>query len=140
VVAADRGKTEWLCGSAERFAPYYMLAGSTGYTTGAGNLCPHLTLAMHAAFSAGEWAEGMRLQQMILPIEDYRAREGDSFNISMLKYAMHAVGLDFGPARAPQRRLTSADQKEIDALLKPILEAEADMERECASIGLGTRM
>ncbi len=66
-------KIEWLCGSAERFAPYYMLAGSLGYTTGAGNVCPHITLAMHAAFIAGEYAEGMRLQELLLPIEDYRA-------------------------------------------------------------------
>src|SRR6185503_7499633 len=57
VVIADRGRIEWLCGSAERFAPYYMLAGATGYTTGAGNLCPNLTLAMHTAFAAGEYAE-----------------------------------------------------------------------------------
>ena len=61
-VQKDGGRIEWLCGSAERFAPFYMLAGSSGYTTGAGNICPHLTLAMHAAFTAGEYEEGMRLQ------------------------------------------------------------------------------
>ena len=96
VVLEDRGRIEWLCGSAERFAPYYMLAGATGYTTGAGNICPHLTLAMHAAFAAGEWSEGMRWQRLILPIEDFRARDGDSFNIWMLKYAMRRVEADFG--------------------------------------------
>src|SRR5205814_1707923 len=84
-------------------------AGATGYTTGAGNICPNLTLAMHAAFAAGEFAEGMRLQQLILPIEDFRAREGDSFNISMLKHALKMVGHDFGPPRAPQRQLTAQD-------------------------------
>ena len=136
VVLADRGRIEWLCGSAERFAPYYMLAGATGYTTGAGNLCPHLTLAMHAAFSAREHVEGMRLQELLLPIEDYRAREGDSYNISMLKHAMHLLGLDFGDARAPQRQLTAAERKEIDVLMGPILEAEVDLQREFASVGL----
>ena len=40
-ILADQTGTQWLCGSAERFAPFFMLAGSTGYTTGAGNLCPH---------------------------------------------------------------------------------------------------
>jgi 4-hydroxy-tetrahydrodipicolinate synthase len=79
VVLADRGRVEWLCGSAERFAPFYMLAGAPGYTTGAGNVCPHLTLAMHTAFAAGEYGEGMRWQKQILPIEDFRAKEGDSF-------------------------------------------------------------
>ena len=136
VVIADRGRIEWLCGSAERFAPYYLLAGASGYTTGAGNLCPHLTLAMHAAFSAGEYAEGMRLQQMLLPIEDFRARDGDSYNISMLKYALRLKGIEVGPPRPPQRQLTAAEQIEIEALMQPILEAENELEQEFASIGL----
>lgn len=136
VVLADRGRVEWLCGSAERFAPYYMLAGSTGYTTGAGNVCPHLTLAMHAAFAAGEYAEGMRLQRLILPIEDFRAREGDSFNISMLKYAITKTGEDFGPPRAPQRQLLSQDRAAIDDLLAPILAAERELQSEAATVGL----
>jgi 4-hydroxy-tetrahydrodipicolinate synthase len=131
-VLADRGRIEWLCGSAEKFAPYYMLAGSTGYTTGAGNLCPHLTLAMHAAFSAGEWEEGMRLQKILLPIEDYRAREGDSYNVSMLKQAVRLLGEDLGPVRPPQRKLTAAEAADIETLMKPILAAERALEQELA--------
>jgi 4-hydroxy-tetrahydrodipicolinate synthase len=121
-------KIEWLCGSAERFAPYYMLAGSTGYTTGAGNLCPHITLAMHAAFVAGDYAEGMRLQELLLPIEEYRARAGDSYNISMLKGAMKVLGQDWGAPRPPQRQLTSAEQAEIEAFIRPLLAIEAEMQ------------
>lgn len=136
VVQADGDRIEWLCGSAERFAPYYMLAGATGYTTGAGNLCPYLTLAMHAAFAAGEFREGMRLQALITPIEDFRAREGDSFNISMLKYAMRHLGLEFGPARAPQRRLSDSDRHEIDRMLAPILAAERELAEEAHRAGL----
>ncbi len=136
VVQKDKGRIEWLCGSAERFAPYYMLAGSTGYTTGAGNICPHVTLAMHAAFSAGAYAEGMRLQQVLLPIEDYRAREGDSYNISMLKHAVSCWGDEFGPPRAPQRQLNDKERAEIDALIKPILAAEQELAAEASQLGL----
>jgi 4-hydroxy-tetrahydrodipicolinate synthase len=135
-VLRDGGRVEWLCGSAERFAPYYMLAGAPGYTTGAGNLCPHLTLAMHAAFTAGEYAEGMRLQQIILPIEDYRGRQGDSYNISMLKHGMKVLGQDFGPPRPPQRRLTPDEEREIEAMLEPILTAERELRMELAASGL----
>ncbi len=135
-VLADREGIEWLCGSAERFAPYYMLAGSRGYTSGAGNVCPHLTMAMHTALAAGEYSEGMRYQQLIIPIEDYRARQGDSLNISMLKHAVKITGLDFGPARAPQRQLTAAEMTEIETLLKPILAAEAELSGESAALGL----
>ncbi len=136
VVLADGDRIEWLCGSAERFAPYYLLAGSTGYTTGAGNICPHLTLAMHAAFSAGAYAEGMRYQQQILPIEDFRAREQDSFNISMLKHAMQRLGFDFGLPRAPQRRLSAADEAAIDELTDRVLAVERELEREAVRVGL----
>eukprot|EP00913_Durusdinium_trenchii_P010900 g10229.t1 len=135
-VMNDAHGIEWLCGSAERFAPYYMLAGAPGYTTGAGNLCPHLTLAMHAAFAAGQYSEGMRLQRLILPIEDYRARRGDSYNISMLKHGMTLLGKDFGPARAPQRQLTADERGEIDAIVESILAVERELAGELSSVGL----
>jgi 4-hydroxy-tetrahydrodipicolinate synthase len=126
VARDDEGRIDWYCGSAERYAPFFMLAGATGYTSGAGNICPHLTLAMFEACQAGDWPQAMRLQQIIRPIEDYRARAGSSYNVSFLKHAAKRLGLDFGPPRPPQRRLTADEQREIDALLAPILEAEAE--------------
>lgn len=128
-------RIEWLCGSAERFAPYYMLAGGTGFTTGAGNLCPHLSLAMHSAFAAGEFLHGMELQEQILPIEEYRAKEADSFNISMLKYALSTIGPDFGIPRPPQRQLTSKEKAEIEQLIQPILRAEQEIQQEMVTAG-----
>jgi len=135
-VLADGGRIEWLCGTAERYAPFFMLAGSTGYTTGAGNLCPHLTLEMHASLEAAEWDEGLRLQHLLLPIEDFRARDGDSYNISMLKYAARLVGEDLGPVRAPQRKLSPAEKSEIEALIKPILLEENELKKGLVRVGL----
>ena len=94
------------------------------------------TLAMHAAFVAGEYAEGMRLQKLLLPIEDYRARSGDSYNISMLKGAMKVLGQDFGPPRPPQRQLTDKEQEEIESLIRPLLGIEKEMEAEFKRAGL----
>ncbi|MEX0713401.1 MAG: dihydrodipicolinate synthase family protein [Pirellulales bacterium] len=119
------GACEWLCGSAERFAPYFMLAGASGYTSGAANLCPRISLAMHAAFAERRTDEGFRLQQLLLPIEEFRARDGDSYGISMLKHALACTGTPVGPPRPPQRQLTRGEQAQIEALLPPILEAEA---------------
>ncbi|MEM7233523.1 MAG: dihydrodipicolinate synthase family protein [Planctomycetota bacterium] len=125
IVDADGGRIEWICGSAERFAPYFWLSGSRGYTSGAGNICPRVTLAMHDALERGDWERGMHFQRIIRPIEDFRARAGNSFNISFLKHALVQTGLDFGPPRTPQRRVTHEEKREIDAMLPPILEAEA---------------
>jgi 4-hydroxy-tetrahydrodipicolinate synthase len=134
VVQDDEGRIDWYCGSAERFAPFFMLAGAKAYTSGAGNICPHLTLAMHEACAAGDWAQALRLQQIIRPIEDYRARGASSYNISFLKYAANKLGLDFGPPRPPQRRLSADEEHEIDALLEPILAAEAELAQTPAGV------
>jgi 4-hydroxy-tetrahydrodipicolinate synthase len=117
------------CGIAERFAPFFYLAGARGYTTGAGNLCPRLTLALHSELTAGKFPEAMRRLALIRPIEDYRDRAGDSYNISMLKSALRLTGHDFGPPRPPQRRITPAEEAEIRLLLEPILAAEAELAR-----------
>lgn len=122
--AANRERLGLYCGTAERFAPFFMLAGAEGYTSGAGNLCPKLTLSMHAALAAGDYAEAMRLLAIIRPIEDYRARDADSYNITLLKYAMEALGYQFGPPRPPMRRLTADEQSDIRRLVEPILAAE----------------
>ena len=127
IVDADGDRIDWYCGSAERFAPYFALAGARGYTSGAGNLCPRLTLAIHAALTAGDYAEALRLQRILLPIETYRARSGSSYNISMLKHAIRATGLDFGLPRPPQRQVTDAEGQEIDQLIRPILAAEESL-------------
>ena len=117
------------CGTAERFAPFFHLAGASGYTSGAGNLCPRLTLAMHRALVQGRYAEAMQILKLIRPIEDYRARAADSYNISMLKTGLQQRGWDFGPARPPQRRITPAEEAEIRTLLEPILAAEMGLTR-----------
>jgi 4-hydroxy-tetrahydrodipicolinate synthase len=126
IVAADEGRIEWICGSAERFAPFFFLAGASGYTSGAANLCPHLTLAMHAALVAGDYPQAMRLLERLRPIEDYRARAGSSYNINFLKHALRHTGLDFGHPRPPQRKLTSDEMREIDELVPTLLQAEEE--------------
>ena len=115
------------CGTAERFAPYFALAGAQGYTSGVGNVCPRLTLALHAAIKSGDFVEARRLLAILRPIEDYRARAGDSYNIGMLKVALKLAGRDFGPVRPPQRRLTAGEEAEVARLLEPILAAESGL-------------
>jgi 4-hydroxy-tetrahydrodipicolinate synthase len=127
VIRADKGRVDWYCGSAERFSPFFTLAGSPGYTSGAGSLVPRTTLAMHKAMAAGDWDRAMRLQQVILPIEQYRARGGGSYNISFLKYAIKHIGLEFGPPRAPNRQLTEAEMREIEQMMPNILRAESEL-------------
>lgn len=128
-VAAHGGRLAVSCGTAERFAPFFHLAGARGYTSGACNLCPRLSLALHAALAGGDYARAMELLRVLRPIEDYRARSGDSYNISLLKAALRLTGRDFGPPRPPQRAVGAAEEGEIRAMLAPILAAEAELAR-----------
>ena len=127
VVARDRNRLDWFCGSAERYAPFFALAGSPGYTSGAGNICPRVTVGMHAALARGDWPEALRLQQIIMPIETYRARADNSYNVSFLKHAVTSLGFDFGSPRPPYRRLTDIEKREIDSIVAPILAAEEEL-------------
>lgn len=127
IVQAGNDRIEWICGSAERFAPYFMLTGGTGYTSGAGNICPKLTLSMHRAILEDRWSDAMYWQKFIRPIEDFRARAGSSYNISFLKYAIRATGLDFGEVRPPQRRLTPSEMQEADRVTAAALAAEQEL-------------
>lgn len=121
---ATGGATGLYCGLAERWAPYFMLAGATGYTSGAGNVAPRVTLSLHRALCAGDHAEAERLLALLRPLEDFRARDADSYNIAAIKFAASLTGIDFGPCRPPQRRLTANEQSEIRNLVEPLLEAE----------------
>lgn len=127
LAAAAGGTVGLYCGTAERYAPYFMLAGATGYTSGAGCLAPRLTLALHAALAKGDYPTAMKHLAAIRPIEDERAKEGDSFNITLVKYGLELLGRPFGPPRPPQRKLTDAEKADFRKRLEPILAAENEL-------------
>lgn len=113
------------CGTAERWAPYFMLAGATGYTSGAGCVAPRVTLELHLRLAAGKNDEAVRWFNALRPLEDFRAREADSLNISAIKYAVSRCGVDFGPVRPPQRTLTEDERRQLDQLVAELLAVEA---------------
>jgi 4-hydroxy-tetrahydrodipicolinate synthase len=127
LAASAGGRFGLYCGTAERYAPFFMLAGATGYTSGSGCVVPRLTLALHAALAAGDRREAMRLLQILRPLEDARARDGDSYNVSLVKFWLEECGHPFGPPRPPQRRLTDIEKSEFAHLLRPILSAETSL-------------
>ncbi len=128
-LTAECAQVAWICGSAERWAPFYALSGAVGFTSGVANLVPRLTLKLHAALVAGEFQEAMRLRRFFCDMEDFRARGATSYNVVALKRAMAARGLAFGPARAPMRALTEPERREVDGITAALLAAE---EQECA--------
>lgn len=125
---ADRigGRPALHCGTGERYAPFFMMAGACGFSSGAINLCPRLCLRLLAACQAGDLRTAMNLSRLIRPIEDIRSRDGDALSVGVLKLMLARAGLDFGMARPPLRNPTREEAREIVAALEPILAAEAD--------------
>lgn len=115
------------CGTAERFAPYFALAGARGFTSGAANLSPQLAVALQRHLLNREYVHAMHLLQQIRPIEDFRARHAESFNISAVKAGLASQGFNFGPPRPPQRRLTTDLERDLATVLAPVFLAERDL-------------
>ena len=100
----------WSCGSAERFAPFYFLAGAEAFTSGLCNFVPHITKRMFDALKIRDFTEAMRIQKMVAPFEDLREGRGSANNVPIVKAAMDHVGLRGGPCRPPIHSLSSEER------------------------------
>jgi 4-hydroxy-tetrahydrodipicolinate synthase len=104
-------KILWSCGTAERFAPFYWLAGARGLTTGLGNFAPHISQEMYNALSKGDFEEAMRLQRLISPFEELREGRDKANNVPVVKAVMDHIGLAGGECRPPISSLTEQEQQ-----------------------------
>jgi 4-hydroxy-tetrahydrodipicolinate synthase len=100
-VADDQSGVAWTCGIAERYAPFFYMAGAVGFTSGLANFAPRIALGLHAALAEGDWKQALELRAACVPIEEIRARRGDAYNVGAVKVGLDAVGLTGGGVRPP---------------------------------------
>jgi 4-hydroxy-tetrahydrodipicolinate synthase len=117
VAAAGGQPCAWLCGTAERFAPFFHLAGADGFTSGIANFAPQLPTALHDALHRGEVAKAMTLRQQLAPFEELRASRHNALNVPAVKEAMRQLSLDSGYVRDPLQRPSSEERERISAML-----------------------
>ncbi|MFX1260998.1 MAG: dihydrodipicolinate synthase family protein [Promethearchaeota archaeon] len=101
----------WSCGTAERFAPFFWLAGAQGFTSGLGNFAPHVSKQMFAALGANNFDEAMRIQSMISQLEFLREGRGTANNVPVIKALLDYVGLAGGSCRAPIHPLSDEERE-----------------------------
>lgn len=111
-VEDDTSGVAWTCGIAERYAPFFHLAGAVGFTSGLANFAPRIALDMHATLTKGDWKQALELRSACVPIEEIRARHGDAYNVGAVKVGMDAVGLAGGGVRPPLANLDPASAAE----------------------------
>ncbi len=115
--ACDPGIT-WVGGLAEVWAPPLYAVGARGFTSGLINVWPERSMAIHAALTAGDYPEANRLIAGMRSFEDIRAEELNGTNVTGVKAALLAQGLDCGPTRPPSAwPLTPAQQQQLDTFM-----------------------
>lgn len=125
-VAADTSGVRWTCGIAERYAPFFATAGSVGFTSGLANVAPHLPLAMQDALDRGDLSGALSIRDACMPLEQIRARHGDSFNVSAVKAAMDVAGLVGGRVRPPLVDVDRDTAVEIETAVKALMTASEE--------------
>lgn len=120
VAASDAGNALFVCGLAESWAPAFTAAGARGFTSGLVNVAPQLSLAIHAALEAGDYAEARRIIDIIEPFERMRTKYRNGANVTVVKEAVALVsGVGVGEVRLPGLpRLEPEDREKLAALLK----------------------
>lgn len=118
MAATDPGIT-WVCGLAEVWAPPMYAVGARGFTSGLINVWPERSVAIHAALAAGDFATANVLVAGMRVFEDVRAEEMNGTNVTGVKAALIAQGIDCGPTRPPSAWPPSpGQQSRLEGFLK----------------------
>jgi 4-hydroxy-tetrahydrodipicolinate synthase len=115
-VARDVGldRLVWIAGP---YAPSYLTAGATGFTSGLVNVEPCTSLDMLAALEKGDTAAAMRVWEKIRRFEELRGAHRSANNVSVVKEALAQLGLCRPDVRPPIRQLTMDERAEVRDVL-----------------------
>ncbi|GLQ55420.1 dihydrodipicolinate synthase family protein [Devosia nitrariae] len=93
--------TVWVCGLAEGWAPPFYAMGARGFTSGLVNVFPELSLAIHKALEANDYARARSLIAPIAGFEALRTKYSNGANVTVVKEALEIMGESAGPVRMP---------------------------------------
>ncbi|WP_277679447.1 dihydrodipicolinate synthase family protein [Gracilibacillus dipsosauri] len=108
----------WICGTAEKWAPFYFHAGAVGFTSGMVNVHPQKSLAMLEALQQETKEEIWKLWEEVVPFENLRAKYHDGNNVVVIKEAMEQLGYNAGVTRQPVSSLKEDDRKAVSKVLQ----------------------
>jgi 4-hydroxy-tetrahydrodipicolinate synthase len=104
---------DWICGTAELWAPFFHLLGARGYTSGLVNAAPRLAVSLDAALREGDIARAMELRELAREFEELRAEDEAAKNVPAVRSAMALAGFPSGPPRPPLAPLAEADERRV---------------------------
>lgn len=107
-----------ICGTAEKWAPFFWYAGAEGFTSGLVNVYPEKSFEMLNALKSGDNRTVWKVWEEVLPFENLRAKYNAGNNVVVVKEAMEQLGLAAGVTREPVDPLDEQDRAEVTELLK----------------------
>jgi 4-hydroxy-tetrahydrodipicolinate synthase len=107
----------WIAGLAEAYAASQFAATARGFTSGLANVAPMVSLNYFDALESGDYAGAFTRWQDIREFEELRARDGNALNVSVVKEALHQIGLCDRAVRPPISTLESADRDHVGRML-----------------------
>jgi 4-hydroxy-tetrahydrodipicolinate synthase len=113
VAAATSSEVLWIAGLAESYAPAYWQGGARAFTSGLVNVVPEVSLRLLEALRRGDSAAVESLWRGIRQFEHLRARNRSADNVSVVKEAMHQLGLCRSSVRPPSAPLDEAARAEV---------------------------
>lgn len=107
----------WVCGLAEPWAPFFWMAGATGFTSGLANVHPRLSRRMLDCLRADDLPGAMAAWRLAQPFEQLRARRASANNVPVVKEALHQQGRCERTVRPPLEELGGAERSEVAQIL-----------------------
>jgi 4-hydroxy-tetrahydrodipicolinate synthase len=107
----------WICGLAERWAPFFWPGGATAFTSGLALVEPRLALELLGHLRGQRPAAALATWSLVAPFEALRARNNGAANVSAIKEAL-ALRIGIGrTVRPPISELGSEDRRAISRIL-----------------------
>ena len=114
----EENKITWICGTAEKWAPFFYHVGAKGFTSGLINVYPQKAFEMLNALKAGDQETVWKSWEDSVPFENLRAKYNNGNNVAVVKEAMEQIGLKGGITREPVDPLNDQDKAEVRGILK----------------------
>jgi 4-hydroxy-tetrahydrodipicolinate synthase len=107
----------WICGLAERWAPFFWPAGATAFTSGLALVEPRLSLELLEHLRGQRLSDALATWSLVAPFEALRARNQGAANVPAIKEAL-ALRIGIGrTVRPPISELGSEDRREVSRIL-----------------------
>jgi len=107
----------WIAGLAEPYSLSYAVHGADGFTSGLVNVNPRLSLRLRDCLRTGDYRTAATLLEQVARFEELRALNRSADNVSIVKEALHQLGLCDRATRAPSHSVGAATRDEIAQIL-----------------------